>query len=409
MSNHLLVLPSRPHLEHLKKQAKDLLSRARNGDAQALSECRAHLRRFSATGGDPSTLTLAEAQHVLARGYSFASWPELRNEVLQRRARHLNEEGLPDDREERLSLALAAVEQNDSHALRSLLAFDQSLAEGWGDRRPLALAAECDFPAIIDVLLDAGASFEPDHSFPHHPLSWSLTTQSLKAAQRLAERGAPVDFWCAAGLGDVARLRSFFDDHGQVRAGVSRYGASRCDESGAPLPKPSDPIGVLSDALYIACRAGQVAAARVLLEHGADPAFRGYMGAPALHWAAFSGNAELVRLLLDHGASATQTGGPFAADYREFAVRTPIEWGWLAALKRVLAGDPSLVHEQRPNWGPPLHAALERGLPEHVATLLAAGADVQVLDYAGRGVLQCATLSEDMQVRATLCALLAQR
>ena len=50
-------LPPHPNLEHLKKQAKDLLH-----DLQQQNPA----------------LKLADAQHALAREYSFASWPKLK-------------------------------------------------------------------------------------------------------------------------------------------------------------------------------------------------------------------------------------------------------------------------------------------------------------------------------------------
>ena len=53
-------LPDRPHLDHLKKQAKALLRELRQRDANA---------------------TLADALHVLAREYGFPSWPKLKEHV----------------------------------------------------------------------------------------------------------------------------------------------------------------------------------------------------------------------------------------------------------------------------------------------------------------------------------------
>jgi len=50
-------LPPHPNLEHLKKQAKDLLRDLQQQDP---------------------TLKLANAQHALAREYGFASWPKLK-------------------------------------------------------------------------------------------------------------------------------------------------------------------------------------------------------------------------------------------------------------------------------------------------------------------------------------------
>ena len=53
-------LPSRPNLDHLKKQAKALLHAMRQQRADA---------------------TLVDAQHALARDYGFASWPKLKAHI----------------------------------------------------------------------------------------------------------------------------------------------------------------------------------------------------------------------------------------------------------------------------------------------------------------------------------------
>lgn len=404
MSNQALTLPNRPQLEHLKKQAKDLLAKARNEDREA-RECFArHVRRITPES-DAASFTLAEAQHALARSYGFESWPTLKKEVLARRARLLASQGLPEDREERLALVITAIEHFDAAALRALLQLDPPLAEGWGDSRPLQHAGERNAPELIDILLDAGASFEPNHGYPHHPLSWSIVSHSLEAARRLAERGAPVDFWCAAGLGDVARMRTFFDAHGRLKPGASRYGSTRYDEHRARRPIPTEPREVLSDALYIACRLGHLEAAAFLLDHGADLSFEAYAAAPALHWAAFSGHRALVTLLITRGANPQQLDGQHHADYREFSIRIPIEWSWLTALHRVLTTDPTLANEHRPTWSPPLHAAAEKGLIDHVRTLIEHGADITARDFANRTFAECAALAEDVDVRGKLVAL----
>ena len=50
-------LPPHPNLEHLRKQAKDLLHELKQ---------------------ENPALQLADAQHALAREYGFASWPKLK-------------------------------------------------------------------------------------------------------------------------------------------------------------------------------------------------------------------------------------------------------------------------------------------------------------------------------------------
>jgi len=53
-------LPPHPNLEHLKKQAKDLLHELKQ---------------------ENPALQLADAQHAIAREYGFASWPKLKTHV----------------------------------------------------------------------------------------------------------------------------------------------------------------------------------------------------------------------------------------------------------------------------------------------------------------------------------------
>ena len=57
MSRHL---PPHPNLEHLKKQAKELLHELQQRD---------------------SAMKLADAQHLIAQEYGFASWPKLKAHV----------------------------------------------------------------------------------------------------------------------------------------------------------------------------------------------------------------------------------------------------------------------------------------------------------------------------------------
>src|SRR5690242_19047923 len=76
-------LPENPNLEHLKKQAKDLLRDAQQGDAAAIERFRS-LASFSTT----AALQLADAQHAIARDYGFTSWPKLKEYVDSRSRQH---------------------------------------------------------------------------------------------------------------------------------------------------------------------------------------------------------------------------------------------------------------------------------------------------------------------------------
>lgn len=73
-------LPDRPHLRHLRNEAKALRRALKEGDAEALAAVRPHLGRLRGVSGDltdGATVTLQEAQHALAREYGFGDWAAL--------------------------------------------------------------------------------------------------------------------------------------------------------------------------------------------------------------------------------------------------------------------------------------------------------------------------------------------
>jgi uncharacterized protein (TIGR03067 family) len=77
-------LPARPNLEHLRTQAKALLTKLREGDAQAARTFAEHLP--DATKLSPKQVRergyrLADAQAVIARKTGFAAWPGLARHV----------------------------------------------------------------------------------------------------------------------------------------------------------------------------------------------------------------------------------------------------------------------------------------------------------------------------------------
>ena len=77
------LLPPRPNLEHLRKEAKALLKAHARGDAQACETLRA-LHRFAKASDREilaADLALAEARHALAMAYGYKSWKELKKRV----------------------------------------------------------------------------------------------------------------------------------------------------------------------------------------------------------------------------------------------------------------------------------------------------------------------------------------
>src|ERR1041385_1682888 len=68
------VLPPHPSLEYLKKQAKELLHDFAEGHPAAVE-------KFSSHGLASASPNLADAQHVVAREYGFASGAKLKEYV----------------------------------------------------------------------------------------------------------------------------------------------------------------------------------------------------------------------------------------------------------------------------------------------------------------------------------------
>lgn len=83
-------LPPSPHLDHLKKQAKDLLASHRRGDAEATERLRAALPSLAGMTPEQvrrAPVALHDAQSAIAREHGLASWNELRAEVARRQGK----------------------------------------------------------------------------------------------------------------------------------------------------------------------------------------------------------------------------------------------------------------------------------------------------------------------------------
>jgi ankyrin repeat protein len=343
-------LPERPDLEQLRKQAKEL----RDSEHHP---------------------TLTEAQFSLARHYGFASWTKLKLAV------------------ELIGLR-NAIHDRDGKRVAELLDESPSLtSERFDDgTTPLHEAAEVNQPDIVELLVTRGAAFSATFgNSAHSALSWALTVESLDAAKKLVELGNEPDLFCAAGLGDLDRVKAFWDG-GRLRVSPSRTGASRTDETGAPLPRPpKDDLDQVSDALYIAARLGHIDVTRWLLDHGADPNWRGYCGATPLAWAEFSGKAELSALLRERGSSGDLLDYTYRATPRVFPLFVFADWGFPRRLRDRLTANPSFVRA-RAGIGTLLHAAAAGGQTVCAQILIRFGVDRDALDADGRTAADVAAM-----------------
>lgn len=81
-------LPSRPNLDHLRRQAKVLLASVASGDADAIATIRQFLpaaKGMSDAAVRQADLRLADAQSAIARKSGFDAWPQLARYVEQLR------------------------------------------------------------------------------------------------------------------------------------------------------------------------------------------------------------------------------------------------------------------------------------------------------------------------------------
>jgi ankyrin repeat protein len=195
-------LPSRPNLDQLKHQARDLLDAHRTGDEEALRRIREshpRLARLADADVRSARFTLSSAQLVIAREYGFASWPQLKDHVEK-----------------------ATCQTNDPlEELKQAFRSDKAAVVGQIlDRHPELKAkinepiGPFDSPAVVnarspemlDVLLAAGADLNAKSNW------WAggfglLHSASRDLAAYAIKRGALVDIHAAARLGMLDRVR----------------------------------------------------------------------------------------------------------------------------------------------------------------------------------------------------------
>ena len=192
-------LPAKPNLEHLKKQAKELLH-----DLQLRKPAAVERFQYLTLKATLADAKLADAQYVLARDYGFASWPKLKEYVDQ----------LTLTPAERLAAAVRA--SNSQQVARVLEEHSELQAQlnepmvNYGGLPAILAAVQRSDRNTIDVLLLAGAGINARGK------SWAggcgvLDECAPEMAAFLIERGAVIDVHSAARLGMFETLRELVD------------------------------------------------------------------------------------------------------------------------------------------------------------------------------------------------------
>jgi ankyrin repeat protein len=322
-SNNSSVIPSEVDgaRSNPSTQSRDLLPRTNHRTTQLEHFAREKLSE---------TRTLASAQFVIARAHGFESWPKFANHL--EAIAHNNSEvshfeqaadaiikgdaatlthllkkhpDLPQARSTRRHnatllhyVAANGIEdyrqktpQNIVSIAKLLLdsgADVNAIADLYGGSTTLSLTATSIHPeraevqdALLKLLLDHGATLT-ENSPSGGIVNICLANGRARAAEFLANRGAPLDLEAAAGLGRLDILRTFFEESTQPSSTASNLKQER---------------GFLR-----ACEYGRNEVVDFLLNHGVDIQTQANTGQTALHWAVIGGHENTITLLLSHGA-----------------------------------------------------------------------------------------------------------
>jgi ankyrin repeat protein len=332
----LLVLPPSPHLDHLKRQAKDLV---KAGKARKLSE----------------------AQLAIARRYGFPNWAKLKarvdasGDIAKATDAFLSASASGDAKKARdifkarpeiaeTSLSVAAV-LGEIEIVQRFLAADSKAAKlkaGEPKREPLhwlcyspfcskrgpqilrcaeallaagadpdahtverdgkheyplgalyAAACHAKFPKLVKLLLDAGADPDDGETIFH-----AAEADDRVVLKLMVDYKADLNF--NKSWGNTAIYFNLGHKEGSRFVEASNRGIRWLMQHGADPNVPSTPMR--ETALQLAARSRGPETVRMLLEHGADVALKRKDGRTAWALAMRAGRIDNARLLEAHGA-----------------------------------------------------------------------------------------------------------
>ncbi len=318
-------LPARPHLDHLKHEAKALRKAFHEGDATVRQRVRDAI-------GDKTALKLTDAQRVIAREYGFPTWARLRAHVQASRGT-----------DDAITAFLGAVQMQNAASASRVLKSEPRIATD-----SLHVAAVLGLESIARTLIEADPSRVTARAgdpaadpllflcfSPFHGESADRDAGLLATARLLLDAGADPNtldgrygvpaLYAVTGMHNVLPIaRLLLDAGANPTDGESVFHAAESFHedalelllaAGADLNHTGE-WG--NTAVYFLLRWHDVEreervnqGVRWLLDHGADPnVLCGKERENSLHVAARRGQSpEVVRLLLDHGADVHAKAG----------------------------------------------------------------------------------------------------
>jgi ankyrin repeat protein len=418
------LLPERPNLEQLKRQAKDLLrsAKARQGDALARFRTLPAFTHHRDDSQLAAAVALHDAQSVVAREHGFASWTALVERVeemtLQFDAAVVEfieaATEVQPARAERLLRLFPRIAGASFHT--ALLLRDATEVERRVAERP-ALATEVGGPrswepllylchtslefgaatrrdelvACARLLLAHGADANARYPWLHHGVRraalWGAVcvTRLLPLARLLLEHGADpndgVTFPLAASGGDLDSLELLHEHGANVNQPWASDGATTLyailNWADTPtgvrwlLEHGADPDPVFGangeTPLHVVARRWDAALCDLLVRRGAEIERRRSDGRTSYAVAELAGNDGVARYLAEHGASTdlSNVDRLVAACSR----------GDRASAETMLAAHPELVSQIGSEHYAALYRAAERGDTGALETMLACGFD----------------------------------
>ncbi|RAR53365.1 hypothetical protein C7401_12881 [Paraburkholderia unamae] len=345
------TLPAQANLDHLKKQAKDLLRLYRAGDTAALARFAQSLPALANRTGNAMPapdLRLHDAQSCLAREYGFASWADL----------------------SAYADASALAHRERTALIRRWLglAYGADVTGTYAAARPrVAVKLLLEHPDMLDA--DPYVACTAGH--------WKAMSRAITADPAWVNRpGGALDLppLVAVTHSSLAQLPEFAARLRECAHALLDAGANPNQRIGNRLPPASlaspvetEPLSALYGAVGVA---RDPALTGMLLSAGADP----NDGESLYHSLE---NPDCTSLLLQHGARVSGTNALWRA----------LDMPDATALELLLAhgGD---ANEPAPEalifWGSPLLRAIaQRRSARHIAALLAAGAHAKARTAAG--------------------------
>jgi ankyrin repeat protein len=263
----------------------------------AVRENQLEVARYLLARSDPLRMAYNDSFLEVARDRGYAEMEKLLEEHLARN-QNASARGEP---------VAAAIRGRDLPKVRQLLDASPELLHAGDERscQPIHWAVMTRQIDVIDEVLHRGADIDAvrcDGARPIHltngdyfyrgwrdvPKDTAATPQDVLA--HLISRGAYVDIWTAAHLGNLNRVKELLDEDPSLANKISEnYGYY---------------LGS-GDALHNAAANGHMDVVKLLLARGADPNLRQENFAPhghALYSAVYNRHYEIAKLLLEHGA-----------------------------------------------------------------------------------------------------------